>query len=164
MSFQEVGTKHSHCWGLFRKRFTSMNHFAFNCLRLMYDYANKTLPLSFDNTWIRNSETEGYNLRNGDDFQIARFHFSSLKSHPYFNFPKQWNDLNKDFKLTMHRSVFLITLKNIYFTLLILLITLTVFVNFAATISKIWLITSTYRTMLSCSFSSFLYYFILFEC
>ena len=84
---------------------------AFNCLRLMYDFVNKILPPSFDNTWIRNSETEGYNLRNGDDFQIARFHFSSLKSHPYFNFPKQWNDLKKDFKLTMHRSVFMSTLK-----------------------------------------------------
>ena len=44
---------------------------AFNCLRLMYDFANKILPPSFDNTWIRNSETEGYNLRNGDDFQMV---------------------------------------------------------------------------------------------
>ena len=105
-------------------------------IRLIYDYANKILPPSFDKTWIRNSETEGYNLRDGNDFQNPRFHFSS---HPYLNFSKQRNNLKKDFKLTiMHRSVFMSTLKNIYFTLIIL-----VFVNFAKTIYKIWLITST---------------------
>ena len=78
----------------------------------MYDMQIKScLPHLIIHTWTRNSETEGYNLRKGDDFQIARFHSSLLKSHPYFNFPKQWKDLKKDFKLTMHRSDFMSALK-----------------------------------------------------
>lgn len=86
----------------------------FNSLKFMYDFTNGFLPDSFNNTWIRNWEIEGYRLRNIDDFVLPRFYFNSLKNHPYFLFPKLWNDTKNDFKHSISRSLFLKKMKDFF--------------------------------------------------
>ena len=86
----------------------------FNSLKFMYDFTNGFLPDSFNNTWIRNREIEGYRLRNIDDFVLPRFYFNSLKNHPYFLFPKLWNDTKNDFKHSISRPLFLKKMKDFF--------------------------------------------------
>jgi hypothetical protein len=83
----------------------------FEKAKFMHKYVNKTLPSSFDNTWIQNHHLhENRQLRNANDFNIQAHSYETLKKLPLFSFPKLWNDLENE-KLIANFTTFKICMK-----------------------------------------------------
>ena len=77
----------------------------FNILNFMKEFKNKMLPQTFISTWLLNSELgNAYNLRNASDFNITRLRYQYLKDHPFFFFPKAWNDLNSAYNTSLEKT------------------------------------------------------------
>lgn len=68
----------------------------FSQLQFFHDFCYKFLPLSFNSTWIKNSERPDYpvNLRNVNDYYIPSGQCSISQNLPLANLPKVWNLFN----------------------------------------------------------------------
>lgn len=79
----------------------------YNILNFMKDFKNKTLPQTFNLTWLENSELENqYNLRNASDYYTSRLRYQYLKDHPLYFFPKSWNELHFNLKYEPRKNQF----------------------------------------------------------
>ena len=82
-------------------------------LSFMHDFTQNKLTGSYTQTWVKNNIiNEHYNLRNGDDYFIGRHRYNYLTTHPLFNFPSLWNELDENLKLTESKNDFLKALKS----------------------------------------------------
>ena len=86
-------------------------------LQFMQQYMQGFLPRLFDNIWINSNArfTAGevhYALRNNDNFYLPMCRLSTLDSHPYFIFPKLWQNFeNENIKIIRDKLEFKIKLK-----------------------------------------------------
>ena len=81
----------------------------YNSLLFMYDFVNSRLPETFDGTWLTNWQNNpnlNYGLRNANDFKIHRTRYVYLDEHPFFKFPKSWNELDDNLKYLGSRNIF----------------------------------------------------------
>ena len=72
----------------------------FSKLQFMHRFSQKFLPLSFNDTWVKNSvriigENE-IQLRNFNQLQPAHSTLTSLDVFPLYNFPKLWQDFSDE--------------------------------------------------------------------
>ncbi len=59
----------------------------------MHKYKHNRLPFSFNETWSTNrARIPDVILRNADNFYVPAHNFATIKKHPYFSFPKIWNE------------------------------------------------------------------------
>ena len=65
----------------------------FNILKIMFRYDNGNLPRCLNDFWRRNIEVSGREGRNADKFYQETINFNYLEKHPFFYFPKLFNDL-----------------------------------------------------------------------
>lgn len=70
-------------------------------IQFMQQYINGFLPRTFENTWLthearRQNLNIGLALRNSDNLYLPAARLSSLSKHPYFLFPKLWNDFREE--------------------------------------------------------------------
>ena len=56
------------------------------------DYINNRLPASFNNTWIKNGDRHGYQLRTDDEFYVPWCRLKSFETFPIFAYQKLWNN------------------------------------------------------------------------
>jgi hypothetical protein len=69
----------------------------YSALRFMHKYKHNRLPFSFNETWSTNrARNPDVILRNADNFYIPAHNFATIKKHPFFNFPKLWNEDSND--------------------------------------------------------------------
>ena len=65
----------------------------FSTLKFMYNFVNKKLPFSFNETWLTNRENNpNRELRNADDLYIPPHNLISVRRFPLFTFPRVWNE------------------------------------------------------------------------
>ena len=85
----------------------------YTSISFMHDFTQSKLSCSFDQTWMKNNIVKGhYNLRNGDDYFIGRHRYTYLTTHPLFNFPSLWNELDESIKIIESKDEFLKALKS----------------------------------------------------
>lgn len=85
----------------------------YTSISFMHDFTQSKLSCSFDQTWMKNNVVnEHYNLRNGDDYFIGRHRYAYLTTHPLFNFPSLWNELDESIKIIESKDEFLKALKS----------------------------------------------------
>ena len=61
-------------------------------LKVMHDYTQDRLPISFAETWITNRQhNPDHNLRNADNFIVPPHNRESFKRFPLYTFPLTWN-------------------------------------------------------------------------
>ena len=56
-------------------------------------------PHCINDFWRRNRDVSGRDSRNKDKFYHETINYNHLENHPYFSFPKLYNELPDDFKL-----------------------------------------------------------------
>jgi hypothetical protein len=79
----------------------------------MPNYYFKTLPLSFAELWLLNSERNpGRVLRNANDYYIPQPRIELIKRLPLFALPSAWNS-ETDEKYTSSQPSFLKSLKKV---------------------------------------------------
>ncbi len=62
----------------------------------MHCLANRNMPLSFHDIWIRNRDLNPARApRNANYLRIPPHNFASLKRLPLLAFPKAWNEENE---------------------------------------------------------------------
>ena len=65
----------------------------FSTLKFMYNFVNKKLPFSFNETWLSNrANNPSRELRNADDLYIPPHNLISVRRFPLFTFPRVWNE------------------------------------------------------------------------
>ena len=82
----------------------------FNILKFMQKYKFNLSPSTFEGTWNINVSVSGYNTRAANNIHQEAFELHQFKRHPFFTFPKKWNDLPNNLKniacsKTFHREV-----------------------------------------------------------
>lgn len=77
-----------------------------NILKLMYRCDKGKLPNCTKDFWRRNIDVSGRESRNENKFYQEAINFKFLENHPYFYFPKLYNDLLDDFKLASNEKEF----------------------------------------------------------
>ena len=65
----------------------------------------------FYGLWKKNREREGYNLRDLDNIYLQDFRLHMFKMHPYFSFPRIWNNIDNELKNVQDHTEFCIELK-----------------------------------------------------
>ena len=65
----------------------------YNASVFMHSFLYYYAPDSFNDVWKRLRDHVHYTLRNPHDIYIRSFRLVSYSNHPYFAFPKIWNDL-----------------------------------------------------------------------
>jgi hypothetical protein len=64
----------------------------FNRVKFMHSFINKTLPLSFSDTWIMNRDrNQNMAFRNMDDLYVPPHRIELVKKLPICSFPSAWN-------------------------------------------------------------------------
>ena len=71
----------------------------------MFDYRHNLLPISFSNTWKKNSEVYSRELRNANDFFRERTIAKYLQNHPLFYFPSLWNSLLAELDTSLNLDI-----------------------------------------------------------
>ena len=72
---------------------------SFNTLKLMFRCDRGNLPHCIKDFWRRNRDVSGREGRNKDKFYHEIINYNHLENHPYFSFPKLYNELPDNFKL-----------------------------------------------------------------
>ena len=67
-------------------------------------------PISFTNTWKKNSVINDLQLRNNDDFYLPTVKLELFRKIPLYSFAKAWNDLG-DTKFQHNPTTFAIELR-----------------------------------------------------
>jgi len=80
-------------------------------LQFIQRYVQGLLPISFNNTWIKNDARRAENsamvLRNHDDFYVPTSRLKSLEKFPLYSFPKSWeNFTDESIKIIRNTSEF----------------------------------------------------------
>jgi hypothetical protein len=79
-------------------------------LQFMHQHKYNTLPVSFRDTWITNSErredADAPVLRNEDDYFVPFTRLHSTDAHPLNYFPKIWNDFPMMIRSTSNKNIF----------------------------------------------------------
>ena len=89
-------------------------------LQFMQSYIQGFLPKIYNNVWITaeahfNLVEIQYTLRNRENFYIPICRLTSLDNHPYFLFPKLWQNFdNEDIKIIRDKLEFKVKLKNYF--------------------------------------------------
>jgi hypothetical protein len=84
----------------------------YSSLKFMHKYKHNRLPFSFNETWLTNrARNPDIILRNADNLYVPAHNFATLKKHPYFAFPKFWNEDNND-KLNPSHKQYLKSVKS----------------------------------------------------
>ena len=89
-------------------------------LQFMQQYVNGHLPISFKDVWItqearRQADNVEYLLRNSENFYTPLSRLYTLDSHPYFLFPKMWQNFREEnLKIIRDKSKFNIQLKEFF--------------------------------------------------
>jgi hypothetical protein len=69
----------------------------YSALKFMHKYKHNRLPFSFNEIWTTNrARNPDVILRNADNFYVPAHNFATIKKHPYFYFPKIWNEDRND--------------------------------------------------------------------
>ena len=86
----------------------------------MQQYVNGHLPILFKDVWItqearRQADNVEYLLRNSENFYTPLSRLYTLDSHPYFLFPKMWQNFREEnLKIIRDKSKFNIQLKEFF--------------------------------------------------
>ena len=70
-----------------------------NTLKIMFRCDRGNFPHCIKDFWRRNRNVSGRDSRNKDKFYHETINYNHLENHPYFSFPKLYNELPDDFKL-----------------------------------------------------------------
>lgn len=70
-----------------------------NILKLMYRCDHNNLPICLLEFWRRNRDVSGREGRNADKFYQETVNFKYLENHPFFYFPKLYNELSDNLKV-----------------------------------------------------------------
>ena len=80
----------------------------FSKLQFMQKFVQNFLPISFNDTWIRNNiRNIGENeiqLRNRDQFQFIHSNFAKLDLFPLFDYPKVWQSFQEEHLKIIRKS------------------------------------------------------------
>ena len=69
----------------------------YSALKFMHKFKHNRLPFSFNEIWTTNrARNPDVILRNADNFYVPAHNFATIKKHPYFYFPKIWNEDSND--------------------------------------------------------------------
>ena len=76
----------------------------FYCIKFMWQYKCNKLPVAFSDIFpTRNPAADvNYDFRNINDFFVPLVRKSRLEKLPLFNYPKLWNSLDLEFKMSDH--------------------------------------------------------------
>ena len=90
---------------------TYENIITYNRLVFMHSIEYNYAPISFSNTWQKNSvRNNEYNLRNNDDFVLMPARIELFKKIPIYSLAFEWNSLG-DLKFQYNKITFQIALK-----------------------------------------------------
>lgn len=78
----------------------------FNILKVMFRRDHNNLPSCLFNFWRRNIDVSGREGRLADNFFQETINFNYLDKHPYFYYPKLYNDLPVDIKSSEREKEF----------------------------------------------------------
>lgn len=70
----------------------------FNILKVMFRRDHSSLPKCLNDFWRRNIDVSGRGGRNADNFYQESINFNYLEKHPFFYFPKLFNELPNNIK------------------------------------------------------------------
>ncbi len=81
-------------------------------LSFMHAVEYKYAPLSFENTWIKNSDREpAIQLRNANDYYLPLPRTEAFKKSTYYSIPLAWNELAPEIKFQQNAITFKWALK-----------------------------------------------------
>lgn len=80
-------------------------------LLFMHSIEYKYAPLSFSNTWQKNTD-QNLNLRNLNDYQLTHPRTETFKKSTLYALPLVWNNLTPNIKLQQNRTTFKWALKD----------------------------------------------------
>lgn len=89
-------------------------------LQFMQQYVHGKLPAIFNDTWLtldarRQNLNIEYALRNSDNLYLPPANLASLEKHPFFTFPKLWQDLqDPNLKIIADKNQFNYKLKEYF--------------------------------------------------
>ena len=69
-----------------------------NILKLMYRIDRGSLPHSLTDFWRKNRDVSGREGRNAGNFYQETINHNYLDKHPFFYFPKLYNDLDTELR------------------------------------------------------------------
>ena len=84
-----------------------------NVLKLMFRCDRKNLPKCLLNFWRSNRDVSGRESRNKDKFYQETINFNRLANHPYFYYPKLFNDLDDVIKSDVTEKEFIVKVKSL---------------------------------------------------
>ena len=79
----------------------------------MFRCDRKNLPKCLLNFWRSNRDVSGRESRNKDKFYQETINFNRLANHPYFYYPKLFNDLDDVIKSDVTEKEFIVKVKSL---------------------------------------------------